>query len=458
MIKKLLFLSLLLTTLPFFGLGCKGLSAEQQAAVTPVTLNYWTIYNDTAQLRAFADEYKLLRPYVTVNIRQVRTDTFDDMFVTALADNVAPDMVSMHIRNLGKHANRLDPMPSSVQVANMYETGKYKKELVVEQITQNMPTRTSLSKDYVTTVLADISNGNSIYGLPLAIDTMALYYNRDILDKAGIAEPPKTWAEFIEAVKKTTIYNSKGEVVQSGVALGTATNIPYAFDILSFLIMQNGVTPARDNSVLFANGFGARTATNHPVLEALRFYTDFARPTKDVYSWNDTMGNAYDAFVSGKTAFYFGYAFESKRIKARAPQMHIDVVSLLQLNPSAMGNSANYWIETVVGDSTNKDEAWDFIRFMTTLENVEKYTTVTGQVSPYRSQISKQLEDINIAPFAEQALVASNWYQGRDFDVAKKAFDDLITGYLRPYGPEEKPLERDANLVIRSAQTIQQTY
>ncbi len=455
--KKILFLSILAPVV-LFGIGCKGLTADQQAAIKPVTLNYWTVYNDTAQLRAFADAYTKIRPYVTINIRQVRSDTFDTLFVTALADNVAPDITSMHIRDLNKHEGRLSPMPSSVQVATMYEKGKYRKELVVEQVTQNMPSKTEMTKNYIGTVVPDVTVGGNVYGLPLAVDTLAVYYNRGLLDKAGIPQPPTTWAEFLEAVTKTTAYNSRGEIVQSGVAMGVSNNISNAFDIVSALLLQNKVVIAKGSSVQLTNGLDTKTVESHPVIQTLDFYTDFARPTKKVYSWNADMKDAFESFVSGRSVFYIGYAFEYKRMQARAPQLVIESIPLFQLNADDPQNVANYWIETVVKEGKNKDEAWDFVRFMTSQDNVKKYTDATGQLSPYRSQLGELLKDPVRGPFATQALVAQHWYRGNDFPAAKKALDDLITGYLRPYNAEEKPVERDVQLVNRAAQVLRQTY
>ena len=34
------------------------------------------------------------------------------------------------------------------------------------------------------------------YGMPWILDTMYLFYNKAMLAKAGIAGPPKTWAEL----------------------------------------------------------------------------------------------------------------------------------------------------------------------------------------------------------------------------------------------------------------------
>lgn len=39
------------------------------------------------------------------------------------------------------------------------------------------------------------------YGMPWILDTMYLFYNKDMLAKAGIAGPPKTWAELSDDAK-----------------------------------------------------------------------------------------------------------------------------------------------------------------------------------------------------------------------------------------------------------------
>jgi multiple sugar transport system substrate-binding protein len=39
-----------------------------------------------------------------------------------------------------------------------------------------------------------------LYGLPWYVDTRLLFYRTDILSKAGFSAPPKTWAEWLEAM------------------------------------------------------------------------------------------------------------------------------------------------------------------------------------------------------------------------------------------------------------------
>ena len=442
--------------LPLIGLGCKGPSAAEEAAIQPAVLNYWTVFDDVETLRRFADEYTASKPYLTINIRQVRYEEFDSLFVNALADDIPPDIVSVHSRWLRKYQPRLSAMPATVTTADVFIKGQYAQEVVIDQKQNAMPSINTLKSSYISTVADDVVIGGQIYGLPLTVDTLALYYNKDLLDRAGIATPPATWEEFLDAVSKSTRFREDGSILQSGVALGTGNNIDNAPDILALLMMQNGVEITRGASVLFDTDIDTLRAA-HPSLEALRFYTDFARPNKEVYSWNDTKDDALNSFVRGQSVFYIGNAFDQRRIRARAPQMNVAVVPIPQLDPSRPVNVANYWVQSVVAKSREKNLAWDFIRFITNPTNTKIYADATNQPSPYRAHIGTYKDNPLMAPFANQILTAKNWYRGRNVEVAEQAMSDLIDGYLEPYSLNIPQEQRDINLIKDTARLIQQT-
>jgi multiple sugar transport system substrate-binding protein len=455
--KIILSISVIAVSLVLGGLGCKGLSEQEQAAVRPVTINYWTVFNDVGELRRMIEQYKTVRPYVTVNLRQVRVEEFETLFVNALAEDVGPDVVSMHARWIREHQNKLAPMPATIDVADVVVEGQYRQQTTVTPRRIAMPTPAGVRNAYVQTVGKDTIIGEQIYGLPLALDSLAIYYNKDLLDKAGVPQPPTTWAQFLEAVQAATRFDANGDIIQSGVALGGANNIENAPDILMLLMLQNGIGVEDRGVVTFAQGL-ERPAANHPALEALRFYTDFVRPTKEAYAWTEQMGNALDEFVRGRSVFYFGYAYDYPRIRALAPQMNLDIIPVPQLNPSAPSNIANYWVESVTRKSTHQNEAWDFVRFITSEPNVRQYVDATERPSPLRVHTESQREDLVLAPFVSNILTAENWYRGGNVDAAETAIRNLVLEYLKPYGERENPLARDATLIRNAARIIQQTY
>lgn len=454
--KKISATFLLLLLLPLTGLGCKAPSIEEQAAIRPVTINYWTVFGDANQLRKLAAQYQQLFPQVTINIRQIRYEEYDKLFTNALADDVGPDIISTHVRSLKKYQNRLSPMPARVTVAHSETKGTYVKETVIVSEQKTLPTVNSLKADYVTGVAEDAVLGGQIFGLPLGYDSLAIYYNKTLLDQAGIATPPTTWEELVAAVKQATKYDANNNIIQSGVALGTGKNIDNAADILALLVMQKNADMIRGNTVVFAHGLD-KGFTTHPTVQSLRFYTDFARVDKEVYSWNKDLGSAFESFGRGKSVFYFGYAYDYARLKARNPQMTLESIPIPQLDPNKPVNIANYWVESVVKKSKNKDYAWDFIRFISLPNNIKAYSEAVKVPSPLRTHIGTQKTTPTLATFSNQSLTAKNWYRGREWETTKAAIQTMIDDSLLPLTGDQDTAERDSSLLIQAGRAVQQT-
>jgi len=140
---------------------------------------------------------------------------------------------------------------------------------------------------------------NQIFGLPMSVDTLALYYNRDLFNTAGIPLAPTTWTEIQEAVKRLTYQDTAGALTQSGIALGTADNVDRATDIVSLLMLQNRAVMTVGRSVTFQQTPPNGSREYVPGPDAVRFYTDFANPVKEVFTWNSQQPNSLDAFAQG---------------------------------------------------------------------------------------------------------------------------------------------------------------
>jgi ABC-type glycerol-3-phosphate transport system substrate-binding protein len=139
--------------------------------------------------------------------------------------------------------------------------------------------------------------------------------------------------------------------------------------------------------------------------------------------------------------------------------MNLEVMPLLQLNPTSPVNVANYWLQSVTKKSKHQNEAWDFVRYITTPESVAKYTKAVKRPTPFRSQIEEQKKDTVLAPFVENVLNADSWYRGRDYDITKSALTEMMSNYLKPVDliKDKSEVESWTNLIKNTASRVQQT-
>lgn len=452
--KKLLVLSLL--TLSLFGFGCSNNSAE---AVAPVTLTIWGVFDDADNYSAVINDYRAQHPNVTINFRELRYEEYQDTLLRAFAEGNGPDMFLVHNDWVRQFQSLMTPLPSTLTIGYQEVKGTIKKTIVNVLRTQNTLSMRSFKEKFVDVVESDailpyqpdskIPSEDKIFALPLSLDTMALYWNKDLLNAAGIASAPETWTAFQADVTKLTKIDAKGKITQSGSALGTSANVERGADLVALLMMQNGTQMTSTNgSATFDKPSSGQNTSQLPGLDAVRFYTDFANPAKAVYSWNADQPNSFDAFTSGTTAMFFGYAYHLPLIKTSAPKLNFAISAVPQIDGGKKVNFANYWMTAVSKDSENVNYAWDFIQFLTANpdENT-KYLTAARKPPALRTLIESQVEDEELAPFAEQVLTAETWYRGEDVAVAESALYELVDAILSGTTESESAIKQAVSKV-----------
>jgi multiple sugar transport system substrate-binding protein len=414
------------------GFGCKVQNQETVAATEPITLTYWRVYDGQDAFDEIIANYELLHPFINIEYRKLRYEEYENELINALAEDRGPDIFSIQNTWVRKYQSKIAPMPESITIAYMVTKGTVKTEIVPELRTSRSLTLKEIRDNFVDVVGKDvILSDNKVYGLPLSVDTLAMFYNKDLLNNAGISEAPLYWnREFLQTVKKLTKQDAKKGLIQSGIAMGGSANIDRFSDILAVLMMQNGATMINDDNQVVFNvvpEFAKDTGYN-PGLEALRFYTDFANPTKESYSWNSSLDNSLNMFINGNLAIMFGYSYDIALIKAGAPKLNFSVAKFPQIegNPPTNINFANYWVETVSKKSKYTTEAWDFIQFMTKEEQAKSYLTATKKPTALRSLIASQRIDDEIGVFADQVLTAKSWYRGSNVQAAEDAIKETI--------------------------------
>jgi ABC-type glycerol-3-phosphate transport system substrate-binding protein len=345
-----------------------------------------------------------------VKITYVKKDaaTYERDLINALAEGAGPDIFTIQNTWVLKYQKKVSPAPAAIVSFKEMETA------------------------FPTAVIQDLTVVSSTFAIPLYLDTLALYYNKDLFDQAAIAYPPKTWAEFVtDTAKLKRVDIQTGTVTRAGAAFGGSTkSVNRATDIVTMLMMQYGTAmtnPGRD-SVSLSGGIGA---TGKPTAEAaLDFYTRFANPATPFYTWNDAFANSIDAFADGRAAMMLGYSYHDAIIKAKNPFLNFAVARVPQQDPEQSFTFPNYWAYTVSRTSKHPDIAWRFLKFMGLQRSeAEKYTTTAQKPPALRSLVEAYTNDPRLGVFAQQAFVARSW-QVPDGPEVEIIFSDMLESVL----------------------------
>ncbi len=419
-----------LATLSIFvitsGFACKnstgGCSIVTPPEAKPVTLQYWGVWDSSAQVGPLIQAYQANHPTITVQYRQLRYEEYEQKLLEAWADDRGPDVFAVPVSWLKKYESRLKPMPASVKIPVQQVQGSIKKEVVTSLQEVKGYSTEDVKSRFVDVVYNDVVRDGKIYGLPYSLDTMVTFYNSGLLAAAGIAEPMKDFSELVEQTPKLTKVGQDNQIYQAAVAMGAADNIPGFFDIISNLFLQtnvavkgNAFNPLRDenSSANFARDLG--------------FYTDFMRPGLSSYSWSETLPNAFDMFAAGKLAYFFGYSYHADALRQKGTPFEWRITNFPQ-TPGSQGTKyyADYWVNVVPIKSKNSDVAWNFVQSTASADLIKSYLKTNKKPTALRSLIKDQMADPELAIFASQVLTADDWYNGYDYNRAEKYLADFI--------------------------------
>lgn len=264
--------------------------------------------------------------------------------------------------------------------------------------------------------------------LPFTIDPLVMYWNRDLFAGAGISQTPRSWNEFLNVAPKITSLDATKSVTRSAVALGEWGNVVHAKEILSALFMQAGdsiVVRGSNNALESVFGVSAETSAVGPAESALRFYTEFANPSKTTYSWNKSLPRSDGAFVGGQLAVYFGFASEYPSIVERNPNLRFGVAVVPQLSSGARITSGRLTGLAIPRTARNVSGATVVAQKLSSREAAAALFTATG-FPPVRRDLALDTSSSAVAAtFVESALIARGW-QDPDPTATDAIFKTMI--------------------------------
>lgn len=382
-----------------------------------IELSYYKMFDDAFLIEPMIEAYESSHPGVKIHYKQfVDLKDYMDLVSRELSDGEGPDIFSMPNTWFGFNHSLLQAMPSDLGDIVTY------KNLFLPQVYKDM-------------VYKDDSDLEQIYGVPLYVDNLALYYNKEHFEKAGISGPPKTWLQL----KEDSVLLS--DLGYTPIALGRTDNISRAIDILYLLFLQHGID--------FYNGDYLRLGFVDGFYESVMLFLSFSYPDYN-YDLNEI-----DAFARGDLSMFIDYSYayegvlnrlnllESWGITSIAPNSfavaHVPQLYISDSSGSASISYASYFSEAVSINSEHSDIAWDFLISLISEENLDYYNNETHRVSSLREMTDVQADDSVYGVFAEQAASALSFPL---FDAF--ALSDVFYSFVSSF---EGDFDHDAKLV-----------
>lgn len=251
------------------------------------------------------------------------------------------------------------------------------------------------------------------YGMPFVVDPLMLFYNRPVIAAAGVARPPSTWEAVAGLTATVNRQTDVQTVTRSLIALGTYENIENARAILSLLFLQAGYQMSERGEAGYRSDLtDVRTGSlgASPAESALNFYTEFANPTKTVYSWNRSLPNNRQAFLAGDVALYLGFASERAGLAAANPNLDFDMAPAP--NPGTSATRMTYgkaYAFAIPRASKNAQGAVQVAKLLSGKEPSALFARSLGMAPAARAALAPASGDLYEPVFFPEALVARGW-------------------------------------------------
>ena len=308
------------------------------------------------------EAFMATHPGTTVHFEALN-DSYQTTVETRFLGGQSPDVIYGHPQTLLSWMQEGMLMP----ITDIYETHE---ELWDEEIFQ-----TNLYDAYY--------YDGEYYATPVGGDTFVLYYNKDMLDAAGVAYPTAdtTWDEFAEMCEKVTQRAEDGSPITLGCGSITSMwqQILYSMggSVLDNMNNPTKVTFASDEALAMLNWIndnyqkeGGFTATDS--------------------DWDFLTGG----FSSGEFAFYIEGVYDIVWVKD-VEGLNWDIAPI----PGTMKQEGDtpilYAGYAVSSQTKNPELAKEFAYFMTTYE-AQMIMSETGLITPLRKDVALADEVINI--------------------------------------------------------------
>ncbi|MFM2339623.1 MAG: hypothetical protein RLZZ360_259 [Candidatus Parcubacteria bacterium] len=401
------------------GLLALGLLATYKppADTTKVALGTVDIWG-TLQEDAF---YATLKPiletdpaYAAIRYTQKSESTFASEVLNALAEDRGPDLLLLPHEELVSYRSKIQPIP--------YD---------------NFPERDFKNLYVDGAELWAMTDG--IYGYPLMIDPLVMYWNRDILSSKNVLSAPKTWEAVVNDIVPTFVERDfNRNITLSPLAFGEYRNVTNANAILSMLTIQGGsqlVTEGSDGRYIVGLN-QTPDRSRMPLESAATFYTNFASPSNPLYSWNRARPIDRDAFLSEDLILYFGKGNEAREIAAQNPNLNFDLAEVPQGAAATIRRTyGTFYGLSLLRSSDNKNGAYLAMQFIGGANFSQGMADRLGMAPAHRATLASGSSDTYGRIIYTAAVAARGWLSPTRSSVDNiftQMVEDILANRRRP--------------------------
>lgn len=285
-----------------------------------LTLAYWNGFTggDGPAMQALVQRFNKAEKNIDVKNNTIEWADFYQRLPAATQAGRGPDVGVMHLDQLATNAARNVIVPL---------------DDVAEQIGL-------AASDFTSAVWEPGIYDGSRYGIPLDVHSLAMYFNKDHFDKAGISEPPTDAASLDEACKKLQSAGFQEP-------FWMPNQWPAHLMFLSLLWQFGGEPYAADGSeATFASDAG---------VQALTWMTQ--QIDKGYSPANVDIDAQYLAFKNGETSITWDGIWQINDLQASKMSYGITPIPTIGDQPAVWANSHNFFMTAQAAEDQNRADA-----------------------------------------------------------------------------------------------------
>jgi multiple sugar transport system substrate-binding protein len=347
----------------------------------PLSFVYLGTAEQQKQWNALFAEFNKKHPEIKLKATGVPVDNwaaFFDKVSTQLGGGTKYDLVQVATEGMQLFASRglLHPLDDLI---------KADQSVVDEYLADAHPKLVEWNKQYG-------SPDGKTYYMPGDFNTMCLWFNKEVFNKAGVDAPTDewTWDDFLTAAKQIK--------ARTGAFLYPAT-AEYFIGVMPWLLTNKAST--MDAS------WKQATADTPEAIAAAEFNR---RLVQDKFS--PAPGGSFDRFtlaVQGKLASFGGGRWPIVNIRAQNAVDKFGIVAWPHKG-APNGSPVGWGTFPIFKSSDKKDQAWTFVKFLFSKEGSAFFGKLGGTIVPARRSIATSQEYLSNSPEGTEKLYAALEY------------------------------------------------